>query len=223
MKDPSKLKLFKIWMISWRHNCKMFYFNHIIKLKRSIDLVSKLRQIETTIDEHCFHNHFLYGYRLFFSKLFWLVDLFSCSNSSWLSHLKFIEIKEVFSNKMFPFYPPPLVWAEILTLLVCQVLSKCWADYLSSGFPFPFVFVLSPSSCRQPYFKQENFNSLFQKAKINKNIMFNWLIFALISDLGEWSYLFKSEKGEKLTSIWILHPLMRYSVEGPDRYRKVHV
>ena len=94
-------------MISWRHNCKMFYFNHIIKLKRSIDLVSKLRQIETTIDEHCFHNHFLYGYRLFFSKLFWLVDLFSCSNSSWLSHLKFIEIKQVFSNKMFPFYPPP--------------------------------------------------------------------------------------------------------------------
>ena len=108
MKDPSKLKLFKIWMISWRHNCKMFYFNHIIKLKRSIDLVSKLRQTETTIDEHCFHNHFLYGYRLFFSKLFWLVDLFSCSNSSWLSHLKFIEIKQVFSNKMFPFYPPPL-------------------------------------------------------------------------------------------------------------------
>ena len=99
LEDQYKLKLFKIWMISWRP-IKIFYFNQIIKQKRSMISYQNSGKIETNnrwTTVFFFHNNFLfYGYKLFFSKLFWLVDLFSCSNSSWLSHLKFIEIKEVF-------------------------------------------------------------------------------------------------------------------------------
>ena len=77
---------------------------------------------------------------LFFSKLFWLVDLFNCEKSSWLSHL----IHEIFLC-FFPLSSLLLTWWEFQALLIC------WAGCLSSEFPFLFFFVLFLSFYKRPW------------------------------------------------------------------------